>query len=49
MRGDIVAVLEGSDHDSLLMLLFEASLSVGVDAPLGEDVCAGTSCGDKLC
>lgn len=49
LRGEVLGVLEGGDHGSLLVLLFETSLSVGIDALLGEDVGAGTRCRGGLC
>lgn len=43
---DVLGVLEGLDHGLLLALLLEAGLAVGIDASLGDNVCAGTGCRD---
>lgn len=41
VRRDVLGVLEGLDHRLLLALLLEAGLAVGIDASLGDNVCAG--------
>ena len=44
MRRDVLRILEGLDHGLLLALLLEAGLAVGIDASLGDNVCAGAGC-----
>lgn len=46
MGRDILRILEGLDHGLLLALLLEAGLAVGIDASLGDNVCAGAGCRD---
>jgi hypothetical protein len=48
MRRDVLGILEGLDHGLLLALLLEAGLAVGIDASLGDNVCAGAGCRDCL-
>lgn len=46
MRRNVLGMLEGLNHGLLLALLLEAGLAVGIDASLGDDVCAGAGCRD---
>ena len=44
LRGDVVRVLERVDHILLLARILQPRLSVRVDAPLREVVCASAGC-----